>query len=318
MIRVDHRHDDLQFALRGTPVHRFGQLEKTAAVVQTGQEVPVGRIARTSDDAQHIDVLIHPAVELLDTEGLVQVVARPSLEETRKRLGVGGIGYPDDGKLVLAMCLAHLRHHRQSVHARHVVIGDDQADVRIRLQDLQSLEAVSCAQGRIAVLAQQTAKIGAERTRIIDDQHPCAAVVCHPVDQSRDVIDADQAVFHHVVSNATGKHGLALGCVDIAGQHNDWNARALHQIDDLTIRRIGQIQVEHSDEEPVSTSAQKIPGLGEVARNDAGNVVECIDGSGEHRGDGTTVLDQQHLACSACGCLSLCRSIAGRRVHSSD
>jgi len=145
-----------------------------------------------------------------------------------------------------------------------------------------------------SVLLQQHGRVLTEGTRVIDDQHTRIEVAMQAPDGTRHVFDAGDIVLDHIVGDAAFEHRAASLVVEEPGQHDDAQTGRLDEVDDFTVRRVGQVQTHDGDEEARHIGLDLAPCLGQCGGHYTVDAIERIQAGRHGAGQCPAVLDQQN------------------------
>jgi hypothetical protein len=143
VVDVDHRDHQLELIAARVLEVLVTDLEQVVTVVRAGQVVAISARADLAHQVDQLDVLPDTAGELLLGERLDQEIVGATLQEARRQCPTALRRNADDRQPLLADVSAQLGHQLETVHARHLVVGDDQPDVGMGLDAGQCLLAAA-------------------------------------------------------------------------------------------------------------------------------------------------------------------------------
>ena len=262
VVDVDDRRRDRLLAAQRVRQQRVAFGQEVAAVRQAGQEVARGQVLQGADQLELVDVLRHPAEELLARERFVQEIVGAALQEARDQAAVAGAGNADDGQVVACMARAQATGEFVPLHAGHFLVDDGQADIGIGIQHRQPGFAVGGFDHAEAVHREQGRRVLACGARIVDDQRGDPPVAFQSLHQPHQVIDAAGCVLQHVVHDLPAQHLFAHGIVVDAADHDRGQLARQEELDDLVVAAIGQHQA-GDGHEPIRMPFQRSAGFRE-------------------------------------------------------
>jgi len=237
---------------------------------------------------------VDPTGELFHLDGFDQEVIGADLEESGDMAAVFGRD-ADDGQGILGMVGPDGLDEVEAVEAGHVVIGDDQAEVGVRREDVQGLLAVLGFHGLQIQVVEQRGDAAAEQSGVVGHQHAHGQVLVKPFDEPFHGVDFGHGldeVVHHVLLDQLLADLLAEG----GGHDHGRNIQGLGQGYDGRIRIVRQVAVENGHEDIAAMCVHGRAGLGQSMSDDGRERGGIFNVLADDLGLDAAVFDHQDLA----------------------
>ena len=287
VIQIDHRHAQVAAAGLGLGEQLLTVLIEGAAVVQPGEGIELRSLLECAHQVAALQGRHDPAVELLRAERLAQKIVGAVLDKhgAERALGVGR--QAENDQLVALHLLPQELDQFETTHARHAVVHQQQVDIRLLTEDAQGLIAVAGVDDLVAVRGQHIADVVAGGLAVLGDEDLHLAVAFQAVQQAESVLVGVLAFLEYIVDHALEQHLVAALLVVAAAEHDAGQVVAHHQVDDLAIRGVRQVEVDDGGEEQAGGGFQHHPGFiqaGAEDRLEAGLLAEQMLQDFQHQG----------------------------------
>ena len=183
------------------------------------------------------------------------------LDELRAERALAVGGQAENAQVVALEFLPQHLGQLEAAEAGHAVVGNQQVEVGLLLQDAQGLFAVGGLVDLVQVAAQHVADKVAGGVGVVGHQDLYRAIALQAVQQAEGVVVGVLAFLEHVIDHALEQHFLAALFIVGAGEDDARQLVVQHQVDNLAVRCVRQVEVDDRGEKQLCRGFQQHLGL---------------------------------------------------------